>query len=261
MGHDHEGQRVSRRTALAGISSIGLGALLAACGKDGASGGTGQATTTTGASASVSPQAVTTEDLTALFANAGTCTLTAETTQGPYYFDADKIRSDIREDRAGKQLRLAIRVQDSESCAAVPNAVVEIWHCDAGGVYSEYANAMNAGSATSTFLRGYQATDANGQVTFTTVYPGWYAGRVTHIHVEVFASGDTATPIATTQIAFPEAVSAAVYATSNYSAHGQSPATNAGDMVFADGDAYELASIAGSAASAYTATLAIGVST
>ena len=133
MGHDHEGQRVSRRTALAGISSIGLGALLAACGKGG---GSGQATTTTGASASVSPQAVTTADLTALFASAGTCTLTAETTQGPYYFDADKIRSDIREDRAGKQLRLAIRVQDSESCAAVPNAVVEIWHCDADGLYS-----------------------------------------------------------------------------------------------------------------------------
>ncbi|MFC8451186.1 protocatechuate dioxygenase [Kitasatospora sp. NPDC057223] len=136
MGHDHEGQRVSRRTALAGISSIGLGALLAACGKGGTTGGAARATTTTGASASVSPQAVTTGDLTALFANAGTCTLTAETTQGPYYFDADKIRSDIREDRAGRQLRLAIRVQDSESCAAIPNAVVEIWHCDADGLYS-----------------------------------------------------------------------------------------------------------------------------
>ena len=130
MRHDHDGQRVSRRTALAGIGSVGLGALLAACGQG------GEATTTTGATASVSPQAVTTEDLTALFANAGTCALTAETTQGPYYFDADKIRSDIREDRAGRRLRLAIRVQDSESCAAIPNAVVEIWHCDADGLYS-----------------------------------------------------------------------------------------------------------------------------
>ncbi|MFC9330261.1 protocatechuate dioxygenase [Kitasatospora sp. NPDC057015] len=140
MGHDHEGQRVSRRTALAGIGSIGLGALLAACGQ----GGGGRATTTTGASASVSPQSAGTADLTGLFTDATTCTLTASTTQGPYYFDADKVRSDIREDRDGRRLRLAIRVQDSESCAALPNAVVEIWHCDAAGLYSG-AESLSSG--------------------------------------------------------------------------------------------------------------------
>ncbi|MFI1524687.1 protocatechuate dioxygenase [Kitasatospora cineracea] len=134
-GHDHdEGRRVSRRRALAGISSIGLGALLAACSSSG--GGSTSARTTTGADASISPQASTTEDLTGLFADANTCALTAQTTQGPYYFDADKIRSDIREDREGVRLRLAIRVQDSESCKAIPSAVVEIWHCDASGTYS-----------------------------------------------------------------------------------------------------------------------------
>ncbi|WP_331770051.1 protocatechuate dioxygenase (plasmid) [Embleya sp. NBC_00888] len=136
MSHDHhEGQRVSRRTALAGIGSIGLGALLGAC-SGAKNGGSARATTTTGATATVSPQAGTTQDIAKLFEGAGTCTLTPQTTQGPYYFDADKIRSDIREDRAGTRLRLAVRVQDSETCQAIPNAVVEIWHCDAAGLYS-----------------------------------------------------------------------------------------------------------------------------
>ncbi|MGW2545304.1 protocatechuate dioxygenase [Kitasatospora sp. NPDC001574] len=133
MEHDHdEGQRVSRRTALAGITSIGLGALLAACGGSGST----TATATDGASVGITPRASTGGDLTGLFADANTCTLTASTTQGPYYFDADRIRADIREDRAGVPLRVAIRVQDSETCGALPNAVVEIWHCDADGLYS-----------------------------------------------------------------------------------------------------------------------------
>jgi protocatechuate 3,4-dioxygenase beta subunit len=80
-----------------------------------------------------------------LFGGANTCTLTASTTQGPYYFDADKIRSDIREDREGVRLRLAIRVHDTERCAPLPNAVVEIWHCDAAGLYSG-AEAQSSGA-------------------------------------------------------------------------------------------------------------------
>lgn len=148
MGDDHhEGQRVSRRTALAGIGSFGLGALLAACSGSKSDGGGGaQATTTTGESATISPQATTDADLTGLFENANTCTLTPQTTQGPYYFDADKIRGDIREDREGVRLRLAIRVQDSETCQVIPNAVVEIWHCDAAGLYSGAESLSGGGS-------------------------------------------------------------------------------------------------------------------
>ncbi|MFF3866959.1 hypothetical protein [Micromonospora sp. NPDC001898] len=134
MRHDldhHEGQRVSRRRLIAGVGSIGLAGLLAACGRD-----DGTVTTSTGETVTPQATAGTSGDLAALFADANTCTLTASTTQGPYYFDADKIRRDIREDRPGTRLRVAIRVQDSEKCAPLANAVVEIWHCDAAGLYS-----------------------------------------------------------------------------------------------------------------------------
>ncbi|TCB99873.1 protocatechuate dioxygenase [Micromonospora zingiberis] len=138
MGYDdHEGQRVSRRRLIAGIGSVGLAGLLAACTRGG--------TVTTSTGETIAPQATTTSDLTSLFDGANTCTLAASTTQGPYYFDADKIRSDIREDREGVRLRLAIRLQDSEQCAPLSNAVVEIWHCDAAGLYSG-AEAQSSGA-------------------------------------------------------------------------------------------------------------------
>ncbi|WP_285786360.1 hypothetical protein [Microbispora sp. NBRC 16548] len=82
--------------------------------------------------------------MTGLFAGSNTCVLTPAATQGPYYFDADKIRSDIREDRQGKRLKVAVKVQDSEKCAPLANAVVEIWHCDAAGLYSG-AEAQSSG--------------------------------------------------------------------------------------------------------------------
>ncbi len=126
---ERDGRRVGRRTLITGISSIGLGTLLTACTSD-------MPTITTSTGETIAPQATMSTDLTKLFTGANTCTLTATTTQGPYYFDADRIRSDIRENKAGTRLRIVIRVQDSEACTPLRNAVVEIWHCDAGGLYS-----------------------------------------------------------------------------------------------------------------------------
>lgn len=137
MMDEHEGQRVSRRRLFAGLSAVGLGGLVSAC-----SAGT-PVTTSTGAT--VTPRASTTADLTGLFSGVNTCTLTPTVTQGPYYFDADKIRSDVREDRQGVRLRLAIKAQDSEKCGPLTNAVVEIWHCDAAGEYSG-AEAQSSGA-------------------------------------------------------------------------------------------------------------------
>ncbi|MEV6812270.1 intradiol ring-cleavage dioxygenase [Micromonospora sp. NPDC051296] len=268
MGYDHhEGQRVSRRRIIAGIGSVGLASLLAACGRDG-----GTLTTSTGET--VAPQATTANDLTSLFAQANTCTLTPSTTQGPYYFDADKIRSDLREDREGVRLRLAIRVQDSEQCGPLPNAVVEIWHCDAAGLYSgaeaqsSGANGASGGgtppsggpggtppsggpagggappggsegaSADLTptdderYLRGAQVANADGIVEFTTVWPGWYRGRTVHIHAMVHI--DSAR-VLTTQVMFDEALNSKVFASQPYAAHTGRDTFNDNDSIYADG--------------------------
>ncbi|WP_066369924.1 intradiol ring-cleavage dioxygenase [Herbidospora mongoliensis] len=240
--HD-EGKRVSRRTMIAGVGSLGLGALLAACGSSGST----SVTTSTGATATITPQAAT-GDLTALFESSGTCTLTASTTQGPYYFDADKIRSDIREDRPGTRLDVAIRVRDSETCEPLKDAVVEIWHCDAGGAYSgaESASAGGPGQGRTPgggggdlvpaddnrYLRGAQVTNAEGIVTFTTIWPGWYRGRTVHIHAMVHVGQDRTL---TTQVMFDEALNDAVMAAEPYTGRGARDTRNENDSIFQTG--------------------------
>src|SRR5688500_4841281 len=128
---------LTRRQALAGFGTVTLGSLLAACGDDGGGADSTPVPTTDGQTATVEPRS--TESATAgLFDDTSACTLTAEQTEGPYYFDADAIRSDIREDREGKPLRLAIRVREAEACKPLADAVVDVWHCDASGVYSGF---------------------------------------------------------------------------------------------------------------------------
>jgi protocatechuate 3,4-dioxygenase beta subunit len=125
-----------------------------------------------------------------------TCALTPSETVGPYPSLTEFFRSDIRDGKSGTLLTLTIRVVVSAACAAVPGANVEIWHVDAAGQYSQYGS-----QAERTFLRGIQTTNSMGEVTFTTIYPGWYQGRATHIHVEVTVGGVSKK---VTQIAFPE---------------------------------------------------------
>jgi protocatechuate 3,4-dioxygenase beta subunit len=165
-------------------------------------------------------------------------------------------RRDITEGRPGLALTLVLTiVNTSQNCQPLANAAIEIWQCDASGNYSEYSQPGYNGTG-QTFLRGLQVTDANGQVTFTTIYPGWYGGRATHIHVDVFVNGVNRK---TTQIAFPEATSAAVYASGVYASKGRNPTTNTSDMVFSDGTSQELAALTGGISSGYTAALTIGV--
>jgi protocatechuate 3,4-dioxygenase beta subunit len=166
---------------------------------------------------------------------------------------SDFVRSDIRENKQGLPLTLTITVVNTNSaCAPVAGAVVDIWQCDADGNYSQYGSER-----TLTYLRGLQTTDAAGKVTFVTIYPGWYQGRATHIHVEVTINGRSAK---VTQIAFPEAVTAEVYRTGVYASSGQNPTTNARDNVFSDGVADELVTITGGdTTSGYTGSFQVGV--
>jgi protocatechuate 3,4-dioxygenase beta subunit len=187
----------------------------------------------------------------------GACAVSPNETVGPFPSLRDFVRSDITEGKAGLPVTLTITVVNAASaCAPVANASVEIWQCDVDGHYSQY-NQQGYNGTAQTFLRGIQTTDASGRVTFQTIYPGWYQGRATHIHVEVVLNGRS---LKVTQIAFPENVSAAVYASGVYASKGQNPTSNASDNVFADGVQNELASVVGSPTSGYTATFTVGVS-
>ena len=136
-------ERISRRRALGLGGTIGLGALVTACTGSSPSGG--------GAAPSLSASSTAPSDVLALLDEANTCMTAREETQGPYWFDVDSIRSDLREDRPGTPLLLAVRAHDLSQCtngsapAAIPNSVVEIWRCDAGGVYSGFGSASQGG--------------------------------------------------------------------------------------------------------------------
>lgn len=114
------------------------------------------------------------------------CVLTPEQDEGPFYIDLTRVRRDIVEDRPGVPLALALTVVDANTCEPIRDAAVDVWHCDALGVYS---GEPTEGSAGTTYLRGIQITDGNGRAEFATVYPGQYPGRTTHIHLKVHLGG------------------------------------------------------------------------
>eukprot|EP00029_Vermamoeba_vermiformis_P009119 TRINITY_DN4444_c0_g1_i1.p1 TRINITY_DN4444_c0_g1~~TRINITY_DN4444_c0_g1_i1.p1 ORF type:complete len:294 (+),score=15.12 TRINITY_DN4444_c0_g1_i1:30-911(+) len=110
------------------------------------------------------------------------CKLVPETTEGPFYAESMLVRQDITEGNDGVPLILNITVTDTNTCKPIVGAAVDIWHCNSLGVYSAFAVQGTQGE---TYLRGIQFTDNNGVASFKTIYPGWYPGRVTHIHVKV----------------------------------------------------------------------------
>jgi protocatechuate 3,4-dioxygenase beta subunit len=201
------------------------------------------------------------ERLAATLPGAKVCILTPEAVQGPFYFDPKLVRADVTEGRPGAPLALTLQVASVKDCARLKGARVDLWLADGRGMYSGYRGQGDDGISTrgETFLRGTQFTDADGQVRFATIYPGWYPGRTPHIHFKVFLD---ATSLVTGQLYFPDDLSARIYA-------GRPPyngrktkrdiVANEEDFIFQDqGGAETLVSVTEEAGS-YLASLVIGV--
>ena len=183
------------------------------------------------------------------------CAVTNSETAGPFPTKSPTtlVTKNIVSDRTGTALTVQITVRNvKNNCAVLKDAIVDIWHCDAEGAYSEYGSLTSAH-----FLRGRQTTDANGVAAFTSIYPGWYPGRSPHIHVHIYNSSGTS--LLVTQIAFPEDVSKVVYAQGVYASHGQADTKNASDGVFRDGFTNELATVTGNPSAGYVLTHIINV--
>jgi protocatechuate 3,4-dioxygenase beta subunit len=194
------------------------------------------------------------------------CVVRPEQTEGPYFVDERLNRSDIRTDptdgrvRPGTPLALTLLVSrlNAGDCQPLPDAQVDIWHCDAMGVYSDVQDP-SFNTIGRKFLRGYQVTDARGQARFVTVYPGWYPGRTIHIHFKIRTA-----PVAqrslqfTSQLYFDDGLTDRVHAGSPYASNGQRTARNQHDWIFRrGGDRLMLAPAA--TADGYAASFAIGL--
>ena len=179
------------------------------------------------------------------------CVLTPELTEGPYHIAGEKLRRDIREGHPGTLLSLRLRVLSASTCKPIKGAAVDIWHCDAGGVYSGVRSAGDA----STFMRGIQQTDAFGIATFQTVYPGWYPGRTVHIHVKAHLGGNV---VHTGQLYFPDAVTDAAYVKAPYAKRPGRTTRNADDAIFRNGGRNSLLRLR-KVGGAYIGTITMGV--
>ena len=184
------------------------------------------------------------------------CNLTSSETAGPFptKTPGTLVIKDIRGDRAGIGMQVQITIKNKNNgCAPLAGAFVDIWHCDADGNYSEYGGTgmQAANHSNAHFLRGRQVTDANGQVTLMSIFPGWYPGRAVHIHVHVFdAKGKS---LLVTQIAFPAAVCDALFTSSTQHYNkGKADTSNERDNVFRDGFTNELAVVTGNPGSGYS---------
>jgi len=194
------------------------------------------------------------------------CVVRPTQTEGPYFVDEQLNRSHIRSDPSGGAIKtgtpLSLTVAASRlgggACHPLEGAHVDIWHCDATGLYSDVKDPR-FNTTGQQFLRGYQLTDAKGEARFLTIYPGWYEGRTVHIHVKVRANPkDRRGYEFTSQMYFDDALTDRVYAAAPYAARGPRTARNHDDFIFRrGGDRLMLDPT--QTADGYAATFAVGL--
>lgn len=255
-----ERKQFFRTMGLAGLALTGVRVLNACSSDDGSiTVATDSGSTSSGSSSSASGSGT----------SSGSCTVSPTETAGPFPTKnpSTLVTNDITSDRTGVALGITITVKNvNNSCAILTDAIVDIWHCDKDGSYSEYGGTqMQSANYTSVhFLRGRQSTDSNGQVAFTSIFPGWYSGRATHIHVHIYNTAGTSLLI--TQIAFPEGTGSAVAQVNAATAYGYTKGMtgytyNANDNIFSDDTTgSEIASLSGSVNEGYELTHTIYVS-
>jgi protocatechuate 3,4-dioxygenase beta subunit len=200
-------------------------------------------------------------------ASAARCVVKPEMTEGPYFVDHQLERADIRIEpttgaaKPGEVLRLALSVVDATrgQCRPLPGAIVDVWQCDASGVYSGVTDPMQGfETVNQKFLRGFQTTNAEGLASFTTIYPGWYPGRTVHIHFKIRTQAAGSAYEFTSQWYFDEALNDRVLSSAAYKRPGRRDTTNSSDMPFRNGgDQLLLTPTAGT--NGLTATFALGL--
>lgn len=276
--------RLGRRRALGLMFTAGGAALVAGCG-----GGGSDSSAATTVTVTPTPSPTPTSTPTPTPTPTSTCTAYASETNGPYPADGTNTsggvssnvltvtgvtRSDIRPSFIGSTatapgvpVTFTITLVDANnSCAPLAGYAIYVWHCDRAGNYSLY-NLPNE-----SYLRGLQVTDTNGRVTFTTIFPGCYAGRYPHIHFEVFTNAANATggryARLISQFALPDAACSTVYASATgytASATNYRSTSIASDNVFGDNSSAQIAvmtmAMTGDITNGYTATATVGLAT
>ena len=250
--------QLSRRDLL-GLAAKGAASVvvsqsvLAAC----ASGGNSSVDTTT--------TALSGSTTSALPVGNPSCVLTAALTEGPFFVDEKLNRADIRTDpvkgtvSAGIPLALTFNVSRvaNNACTPLTGAYLDVWHCDAGGIYSDVSGSSQK------FLRGYQITDANGVAKFTSIYPGWYRGRAVHIHFMLrLYAGTTKSYEFTSQFFFDDALTDSVYTLSPYASRGARDRRNSNDGIYNSLSATEksgLTLMTSKTPSGYAGVISLGV--
>lgn len=197
------------------------------------------------------------------------CVVKPSLTEGPYFVDEMLNRSDIRSDpatnvvKAGVPLKLKFNLSrvSGSACAPLTGAFVDIWHCDALGAYSDESAGMgNPNTQGQKFLRGYQVTDSNGSVEFTTIYPGYYTGRTVHIHYKIrLFSGSTRTYEFTSQLTFDDALTDQVFTQAPYNTKAARGTRNNNDAIAQSGGGAILLNLTSDGQGGYTSVFNVGL--